>query len=39
MPVSLLSRDYPFLVTKDFAEAKNELTIDHKSVVLHGMAQ
>ncbi|XP_028397780.1 origin recognition complex subunit 4-like [Dendronephthya gigantea] len=38
MPVSLLSRNYPFLVTGDFAEAKNDLIIDHKSVVLHGLS-
>ncbi|CAB3986929.1 cyclin-dependent kinase 2 [Paramuricea clavata] len=38
MPVSLLSRDYPFLLTDDFEEAKNDLIIDHKSVMLHGLS-
>jgi hypothetical protein len=36
MPVSLLSRDYPFLLIEDFEEARNDIIIDHKSVILLG---
>lgn len=36
MPVSLLSEDYPFLLTEDFAEAKKDLVKDHTFAMLNG---